>query len=84
MGGLIAENQSDGQRGIPGIAKVPVLGRLFRSETLNVNRTELIILVIPYVIADHAEGWELTKRVKEELELHKEYIEKSQAAEPQP
>ena len=84
MGGLIAENQSDGQRGIPGIAKVPVLGRLFRSETLNVNRTELIILVIPYVIADHAEGWELTKRVEEQLELHKEYIEKSQAAEPQP
>ena len=84
MGGLIAENQSDGQRGIPGIAKVPVLGRLFRSETLNVNRTELIVLVIPYVIADHAEGWELTKRVKEELELHKEYIEKSQAAESQP
>ena len=84
MGGLIAENQSDGQRGIPGIAKVPVLGRLFRSETLNVNRTELIILVIPYVIADHAEGWELTKRVKEELELHKEFIEKSQAPEPQP
>lgn len=84
MGGLIAENQSDGQRGIPGIAKVPVLGRLFRSETLNVNRTELIILVIPYVIADHAEGWELTKRVKEQLELHKEFIEKSQAAEPQP
>jgi len=84
MGGLIAENQSDGQRGIPGIAKVPVLGRLFRSETLNVNRTELIILVIPYVIADHAEGWELTKRVKEQLELHKEFIEKSQAAEPRP
>lgn len=84
MGGLIAENQSDGQRGIPGIAKVPVLGRLFRSETLNVNRTELIILVIPYVIADHAEGWELTKRVEEQLELHKEFIEKSQATEPQP
>lgn len=84
MGGLIAENQSDGQRGIPGIAKVPVVGRLFRSETLNVNRTELIILVIPYVIADHAEGWELTKRAKEQLELHKEHIEKSQAAEPQP
>ena len=84
MGGLIAESQSDNQRGIPGIAKVPVLGRLFRSDSLQVTRTELIILVIPYVIADHAEGWELTKRVKEQLELHKEYIEKSQAAEPQP
>ena len=84
MGGLIAESQSDNQRGIPGIAKVPVLGRLFRSDSLQVTRTELIILVIPYVIADHAEGWELTKRVEEQLELHKEYIEKSQAAEPQP
>lgn len=84
MGGLIAENQSDGETGIPGIAKVPLLGRLFRSDTTQVDRTELIILVIPYVIADHAEGWELTKRVKEQLELHKEYIEKSQAAESQP
>ena len=84
MGGLIAENQSDGETGIPGIAKVPLLGRLFRTDTTQVDRTELIILVIPYVIADHAEGWELTKRVEEQLELHKEYIEKSQAAEPQP
>lgn len=84
MGGLIAENQSDGETGIPGIAKVPLLGRLFRTDTAQVDRTELIILVIPYVIADHAEGWELTKRVEEQLELHKEYIEKSQAAEPQP
>ena len=84
MGGLISETQSDDQRGVPGIAKLPILGRLFRSDNLDVDRTELIILVIPYVIADHAEGWELTKRMKEELELHKEYIEKSQAAEPQP
>lgn len=84
MGGLIAENQSDGETGIPGIAKVPLLGRLFRTDTTQVDRTELIILVIPYVIADHAEGWELTKRVKEQLELHKEFIEKSQAAESQP
>ncbi len=84
MGGLIAENQSDGETGIPGISKVPLLGRLFRTDTTQVDRTELIILVIPYVIADHAEGWELTKRVKEQLELHKEFIEKSQAAESQP
>ena len=84
MGGLIAESQSEGDTGVPGLAKVPLLGRLFRSDTFQVDRTELIILVIPYVIADHAEGWELTKRAKEQLELHKEYIEKSQAAEPQP
>lgn len=84
MGGLIAESQSGGETGVPGLAKVPLLGRLFRSDTFQTDRTELIILVIPYVIADHAEGWELTKQVKEQLELHKEYIEKSQAAEPQP
>lgn len=84
MGGLIAESQSEGDTGVPGLAKVPLLGRLFRADTFQVDRTELIILVIPYVIADHAEGWELTKRAKEQLELHKEYIEKSQAAESQP
>ena len=75
MGGLISNSQSSGQAGIPGVGRIPVLGRLFRSDSFNEDRTELVIMVIPYVVANFEEGRELTERIKEELELHDEYMQ---------
>ena len=74
MGGLISNSASTGQAGIPGLGRVPGLGRLFRSNTFSEDRTELMIMVIPYVVADFEEGRELTERIKEELELHEQYM----------
>ena len=34
-----------------------------------------MVMVIPYVISDHREGWELTRQLRERLELHLEYGE---------
>ena len=70
MGGLISGTRSGGDTGVPGIAKVPVLGRLFRSDSYQADRTELMVMVIPYVVTDYEEGWELTQRMQDELELH--------------
>ena len=72
MGGLISGNQSSGEQGIPVIGRMPVLGRLFRTDTLQEDRTELLVMVTPYVVADHEEGWELTRRIREQLDLHTE------------
>ena len=72
MGGLISGNQSAGKTGVPGLSRLPVLGRLFRADAVQEDRTELVIMVTPYVIADHEEGWELTRRIAEQLELHPE------------
>ena len=70
MGGLISDNRSTGQTGVPGLAKLPGLGRLFRVDSRERDVTELVVMVIPYVVADHAEGRELTERVQAELTLH--------------
>ena len=70
MGGLISGSQSAGQSGVPYLARLPLLGRLFRSDAFQEDRTELVVMVIPYVIADHEEGWEITRRIREQLELH--------------
>ena len=75
MGGLISGTRSGGDTGVPGIARVPVLGRLFRADSYQEDRTELVILVIPYVVADYEEGWELTERIKEQLELHEQFMD---------
>ena len=74
MGGLISNTGSTGQAGVPGFGRIPGLGRLFRSENFLEDRTELLIMVIPYVVADFEEGQELTERIKEELELHEQYM----------
>ena len=72
MGGLISGNQSGGTTGVPVLGELPVLGRLFRTDAVQEDRTELMVMVTPYVIADHEEGWELTRRIHEQLDLHTE------------
>ena len=74
MGGLISETQSQGRSGVPGLGRVPVVGRLFRSDSYQNDRTELIVMVIPYVIADHRQGQELTEQIKSQLELRRRFL----------
>ena len=81
MGGLISKSQSAGQAGIPGLGRVPVFGRLFRADSFQEDRTELMIMVIPYVVANFEEGQELTERIKAELELHEQYMRGSGSVE---
>ena len=75
MGGLVSNNQTQGEAGIPGVSRVPLLGRLFRKDAFLETRTELAILVIPYVVADHEEGRELTERIRAGLDLHRTFLE---------
>ena len=74
MGGLISENTSLGEQGVPGLSRVPLLGRLFRRETYQGDRTELLVMVTPYVVRNRSEGAQLTEEIKSELELHKEFM----------
>ena len=72
MGGLISGYQSAGETGVPVLGRLPGIGRLFRTDALPEDRTELIVMIIPCVIADHEEGWELTRRAREQFGLHSE------------
>ena len=75
MGGLISGSQSSGQTGVPFLGRLPGLGRLFRTDAVQEDRTELVIMVTPYVVADHEEGWELTQRIRDQLDLHTELLQ---------
>jgi general secretion pathway protein D len=50
IGGIIQDTNSKAITGIPGLAGIPILGRLFNSENLQKNKTELVIAVIPHVV----------------------------------
>ena len=75
MGGLISGSQSAGQTGVPFLGRLPGLGRLFRTDALEEDRTELVLMVTPYVVADHEEGRELTRRIRSQLDLHTDLLQ---------
>ncbi len=52
IGGLIAENKSKDNKGVPWLSKVPVLGYLFGTKSDTIAKTEMIILITPWVITD--------------------------------
>ena len=74
MGGLISDGQSRGRSGVPGLARLPVVGRIFSADSVQKDRTELVVMVIPYVIADHRQGRELTDQIRSQLELHRRFL----------
>jgi len=55
LGGLMRENASRGNSGIPLLKDIPFLGGLFRSTTSDSRRTELIVLLVPHVMRNHEE-----------------------------
>ena len=63
LGGLISERQERGQRGIPGLDRIPGLGVLFSRNSGTVQRTELIIFIRPQIIRNGVDA----RRVAEEL-----------------
>ncbi len=50
MAGMIQDSTKHNVNGLPGLAELPVLGPLFRSNDYINQRTELMILVTPYVV----------------------------------
>lgn len=50
IGGLIQDNYTRGTTGVPFLKDIPLVGGAFRSDTLNLNKTELLILVTPYIV----------------------------------
>jgi general secretion pathway protein D len=55
LGGLITENITTSKSGVPYLAKIPLLGALFRDTSNNKTRTELILLITPRVMRDDDE-----------------------------
>jgi general secretion pathway protein D len=55
LGGLIENNYTKGNTGIPLIKDIPVLGQAFRVDSVAGNKTELVLLVTPYILRDAGE-----------------------------
>lgn len=69
LGGLIREQSSEDQTGVPGLRHLPVLGRLlFSSNVETTRRTELLVLLTPRVAEDAADARAITREFRERLQ----------------
>ena len=50
IGGLIQDNYSREQRGVPFLKDAPLVGAAFRSDSVAGTKVELLILVTPYIL----------------------------------
>ncbi|MBK5929394.1 type II secretion system protein GspD [Halochromatium salexigens] len=51
LGGLIQDDTSSGQSGVPGLYRMPIIGPLFGQTSKTARRTELVVVLTPKVIA---------------------------------
>jgi len=67
LGGLISSNGSQGNAGIPLLKDIPGLGQLFRTNSEISDRTELIILITPYIISNDGDAQAVTDAFRKQL-----------------
>ncbi|WP_028839126.1 secretin N-terminal domain-containing protein [Thermomonas fusca] len=65
LGGLISSSRADGKSKVPLLGDIPLLGRAFQNRTKSSVRTELLLLITPYVLEDSTQVEEVTRAVRE-------------------
>lgn len=60
LGGLINEEKTDNESGVPVLSKLPLIGRLFGSLTQTAKKKELVMMVTPRVVS-RTDEWETLK-----------------------
>ncbi|MDF1506048.1 secretin N-terminal domain-containing protein [Roseisolibacter sp. H3M3-2] len=68
IAGLIGDERSVEQTGVPLLADIPWLGNLFRRTSVTRNRTELAIFVTPRVVRSDAQADALRERARRRLD----------------
>lgn len=70
LGGLIEEHESDARDQIPILGNIPGLGLLFRRQTTNSSRSELVVMIRPYVFNTPSESAATSEMMLGELTSH--------------
>ena len=63
LGGLVSSDKTKSRNKIPFLGDLPLLGAFFRSDTRSEARTELLVLITPYVMMTPGEARQETVRL---------------------
>jgi general secretion pathway protein D len=77
LGGLIRETRQNGEAGVPGLSKIPLIGKLFGNSTSGMQRQELLVLITPTVIDSAESAQSLTDDYRERFKGLKPLLKKN-------
>ena len=69
IAGLMSQRQTNGNSGVPFLKDVPLLGNLFKTQKQGRNKTELVLMIVPYIIESDNQAEELTRSMAQRFEL---------------
>ncbi|MGH8551608.1 MAG: type II secretion system secretin GspD, partial [Methylococcales bacterium] len=76
LGGLIQDQRTETNNGIPFLKDIPYVGWLFSNTTKNLTRTELVVLITPRVVQQRNDAALITREFKRKLTgLYEDIIE---------
>jgi len=68
LGGLIGKDKTNGYSGVPILSDIPIVGRAFRVQNDRETKTELVMLIVPYIIDNDKDASSITDAFKDRLE----------------
>ena len=73
LGGLISKNKSSSEGGVPFLKDVPWIGTLFKTQSEKIVKTELIMLIKPFIIHNPEQMTKSTNKYKSMLKTLSQY-----------
>lgn len=67
LGGLIRENKTEGESGVPWLYKLPVVGSLFGTTDNTSRRTELLVIITPRVMFNEDDLREVSREMRSRM-----------------
>lgn len=78
LAGLIRKNRRTGSAGVPLLSKIPVIGGVFGVQNFVEDKTELVILITPKVVANQQEAESLTNELRRRMPMLEAVLPKPQ------
>ena len=69
IAGLMSQRNTAGDSGVPYLKDVPLLGSLFKTQKYGNTKTELVLMIVPYIIETDTQAEELTRSLSQRFEL---------------
>jgi general secretion pathway protein D len=67
LGGLMQDRMSQSESGIPGLRRIPGIGKLFSSTTDEKQKTELLVLITPRVVRTRDDARAITEEFRQKF-----------------
>ena len=69
MAGLMSNRQTNSDSGVPLLKDIPILGNFFKNQTRKTSKTELVLMIVPYIIESVERADSISQAIIDKLEL---------------